>query len=245
MLAATTQLRSSRLALILEAMCSMIKVVAAANAFHAHGDCVSASNSLQCRRAPCRRFWFPEGWRAACWGLGLHDCESVALPPLEGLLSPRRRSSLSAAGRIRGGEGCARDLLSRARTVGARALLGASYLMAGIQIDAPSRARDARRYGRARPTHYLAHSRTPRWRSSASWATRLPDRAVECVRPLIGASAPRDSVMHCVALCSSASLIGPSLVADPWSVFNYRGQGLPVAENPCGVRISKESQGDL
>ena len=40
------------------------------------------------------------------------------------------------------------------------------------------------------------------------WLRGFPDQAVECVRPLTGAAAPRDVVMHCIALCWSASLFG-------------------------------------
>jgi predicted ATPase len=40
------------------------------------------------------------------------------------------------------------------------------------------------------------------------WLRGFPDRALECVRPLVGTSAPQDVVMHCIALCWSASVFG-------------------------------------
>jgi tetratricopeptide (TPR) repeat protein len=40
------------------------------------------------------------------------------------------------------------------------------------------------------------------------WLRGFPDRALECVRPLTGTATPRDVVMHCIALCWSASLFG-------------------------------------
>jgi hypothetical protein len=70
----------------------------------------------------------------------------------------------------------------------------------GVRDDAALRG--------AQPGHF-AYSRTPQIPlARVLWLRGFPDRAIECVRPLIGAAAPRDVVMHCIALCWSASVFG-------------------------------------
>ena len=60
----------------------------------------------------------------------------------------------------------------------------------------------------AQPGHF-AYARTPQIPlARVLWLRGFPDRAIECVRPLMGAATPRDVVMHCIALCWSASLFG-------------------------------------
>jgi predicted ATPase len=60
----------------------------------------------------------------------------------------------------------------------------------------------------AQPSHF-AYSRTPQIPlGRVLWLRGFPDRAIECVRPLTAAAAPRDVVMHCIALCWSASVFG-------------------------------------
>ena len=60
----------------------------------------------------------------------------------------------------------------------------------------------------AQPGHF-AYARTPQIPlARVLWLRGFPDRALECVRPLTGTATPRDVVMHCIALCWSASLFG-------------------------------------
>ncbi|WP_262047211.1 ATP-binding protein [Bradyrhizobium sp. Bra78] len=95
---------------------------------------------------------------------------------------------------------------------GSKALLGVSYHLAGDQVAAEAHldqgVRDDAALRGTQPGHF-AYSRTPQIPlARVLWLRGFPDRALECVRPLVGASAPRDAVMHCIALCWSASVFG-------------------------------------
>ncbi len=93
-----------------------------------------------------------------------------------------------------------------------KALLGVSYHLAGDQVEAQAHLDEGLRDDAAlrgtRPGHF-AYSRTPQIPlARVLWLRGFPDHALECIRPLIGAAAPRDVVMHCIALCWSASVFG-------------------------------------
>jgi predicted ATPase/DNA-binding winged helix-turn-helix (wHTH) protein len=109
-------------------------------------------------------------------------------------------------------EKIARDIGDAAGIAGAKALVGVSYHLVGNQPAAHLHLEegltgDAALRG-AQPGHF-AYSRTPQIPlARVLWLRGFPDRAVECVRPLTGAAAPRDAVMHCIALCWAASLYG-------------------------------------
>ncbi|MBR0906495.1 winged helix-turn-helix domain-containing protein [Bradyrhizobium liaoningense] len=95
---------------------------------------------------------------------------------------------------------------------GSKALLGVSYHLAGNQTEAQAHldegVRDDAALRGTQPGHF-AYSRTPQIPlARVLWLRGFPNRAVECVRPLVGASVPRDAVMHCIALCWSASVFG-------------------------------------
>jgi predicted ATPase/DNA-binding winged helix-turn-helix (wHTH) protein len=109
-------------------------------------------------------------------------------------------------------ERIARVIGDAAGIAGAKALVGVSYHLVGDQraaqlhldegMSGDAALRDAQ------PGHF-AYSRTPQIPlARVLWLRGFPDRAIECVRPLTGAKAPRDVVMHCVALCWSATLFG-------------------------------------
>ena len=109
-------------------------------------------------------------------------------------------------------ERIARLIGDTAGIAGAKALLGVSYHLVGNQTEAQLHldegVRDDAALRGAQPGHF-AYSRTPQIPlARVLWLRGFPDRAVECVRPLTGAGAPRDVVMHCIALCWSASLFG-------------------------------------
>lgn len=95
---------------------------------------------------------------------------------------------------------------------GSKALLGVSYHLAGNQVEAQAHldegVRDAAALRGTQPGHF-AYSRTPQIPlARVLWLRGFPDRALGCVRPLVGAAAPRDVVMHCIALCWSSSVFG-------------------------------------
>ncbi|MET4221602.1 putative ATPase/DNA-binding winged helix-turn-helix (wHTH) protein [Bradyrhizobium sp. LB14.3] len=109
-------------------------------------------------------------------------------------------------------ERIARLIGDTAGIAGSKALLGVSYHLAGDQAEAQAHldqgVRDAAALRGTQPGHF-AYSRTPQIPlARVLWLRGFPDRALECVRPLVGASAPRDAVMHCIALCWSASVFG-------------------------------------
>ncbi|MCS3763114.1 putative ATPase/DNA-binding winged helix-turn-helix (wHTH) protein [Bradyrhizobium centrosematis] len=106
----------------------------------------------------------------------------------------------------------AQEIGDRAGIAGAKALLGVSWHLFGDQhaaqlhLDEGMQGQTALRD--AQPTHF-AYSRTPQIPlARVLWLRGYPDRAVECVRPLTEAAAPRDAVMYCIALCWSASVYG-------------------------------------
>jgi predicted ATPase/DNA-binding winged helix-turn-helix (wHTH) protein len=109
-------------------------------------------------------------------------------------------------------ERIARSIGDTAGIAGAKALVGVSYHLIGNQTEAQVHLDegvlgDAALRG-AQPDHF-AYSRTPQIPlARVLWLRGFPDRAIECVRPLTGAAAPRDIVMHCIALCWSASVFG-------------------------------------
>jgi len=109
-------------------------------------------------------------------------------------------------------ERVARLIGDTAGIAGSKALLGVSYHLAGDQAEAQAHldegVRDADALRGAQPGHF-AYSRTPQIPlARVLWLRGFPDRALDYVRPLVGASAPRDAVMHCIALCWSASVFG-------------------------------------
>jgi tetratricopeptide (TPR) repeat protein len=109
-------------------------------------------------------------------------------------------------------ERVARLIGDTAGIAGAKALVGVSYHLVGNQTEAQLHldegVRDDAALRGTQPGHF-AYSRTPQIPlARVLWLRGFPDRAVECVRPLTGAEAPRDVVMHCIALCWSASLFG-------------------------------------
>jgi len=109
-------------------------------------------------------------------------------------------------------ERVARLIGDAAGIAGAKALVGVSYHLVGNQTEAQLHLdegvrNDAALRG-AQPGHF-AYSRTPQIPlARVLWLRGFPDQAVERVRPLTGAGAPPDIVMHCIALCWSASLYG-------------------------------------
>lgn len=109
-------------------------------------------------------------------------------------------------------ERIARLIGDSAGIAGSKALLGVSYHLAGDQAEAQAHLdeglRDDAALRGAEPGHF-AYARMPQIPlARVLWLRGYPDRALECVRPLVGASAPRDVVMHCIALCWSASVFG-------------------------------------
>ena len=109
-------------------------------------------------------------------------------------------------------ERIARLIGDTAGIAGSKALLGVSYHLAGDQTEAQAHLDEGMRDDAAlrgtQPGHF-AYSRTPQIPlARVLWLRGYPDRALECVLPLVGASAPRDVVMHCIALCWSASVFG-------------------------------------
>lgn len=109
-------------------------------------------------------------------------------------------------------ERIARLIGDTAGIAGSKALLGVSYHLAGDQSRAQAHldegVRDDAALRGTEPGHF-AYSRTPQIPlARVLWLRGYPDRALECVRPLVGAAAPRDVVMHCIALCWSASVFG-------------------------------------
>jgi predicted ATPase len=109
-------------------------------------------------------------------------------------------------------ERIARQIGDTAGIAGAKALLGVSYHLVGDQTEAQVQLDEGvlgdAALRSAQPGHF-AYSRTPQIPlARVLWLRGFPDRAIECVRPLTGAAAPRDVVMHCIALCWSASVFG-------------------------------------
>lgn len=109
-------------------------------------------------------------------------------------------------------ERIARVIGDTAGIAGAKALIGVSYHLVGNQQAAQLHLDEGvlgdAALRSAQPGHF-AYARTPQIPlARVLWLRGFPDRAVECVRPLTGAAAPRDVVMHCIALCWSASLYG-------------------------------------
>ncbi|MBR1174541.1 winged helix-turn-helix domain-containing protein [Bradyrhizobium sp. KB893862 SZCCT0404] len=109
-------------------------------------------------------------------------------------------------------ERIARTIGDTAGIAGSKALLGVSYHLAGDQVAAQAHldegVRDSAALRGTQPGHF-AYSRTPQIPlARVLWLRGFPDRALDCVRPLVGAAAPRDVVMHCIALCWSASVFG-------------------------------------
>ena len=106
----------------------------------------------------------------------------------------------------------AREIGDTAGIAGAKALVGVSYHLVGNQTEAQVHLDEGVQgdaaLRSAQPGHF-AYARTPRIPlARVLWLRGFPDRAVECVRPFTGAATPRDVVMHCIALCWSASLFG-------------------------------------
>lgn len=109
-------------------------------------------------------------------------------------------------------ERVARLIGDAAGIAGAKALIGVSHHLVGNQAEAQLHldegVRNDAALREAQPGHF-AYSRTPQIPlARVLWLRGFPDRAVECARPLTGTGAPRDVVMHCIALCWSASLYG-------------------------------------
>ena len=109
-------------------------------------------------------------------------------------------------------EKVARLIGDTAGIAGAKALVGVSYHLVGNQTEAQVHLDEGVQGDAAlrstQPGHF-AYARTPQIPlARVLWLRGFPDRAVECVRPLTGAATPRDVVMHCIALCWSASLFG-------------------------------------
>jgi predicted ATPase/DNA-binding winged helix-turn-helix (wHTH) protein len=109
-------------------------------------------------------------------------------------------------------ERIARQIGDTAGIAGAKALLGVSYHLVGDQKEAQVHLDEGMQgdaaLRSAQPGHF-AYARTPQIPlARVLWLRGFPDRALECVRPLTEAAAPRDVVMHCIALCWSASLFG-------------------------------------
>ena len=95
---------------------------------------------------------------------------------------------------------------------GGKGLVGVSYHLIGDQRAAQLHLEEGVAGGEAlarmQPGHF-AYSRTPQIPlARVLWLRGFPDQAIECARPLTGSAAPRDAVMHCIALCWSASLYG-------------------------------------
>ncbi|WP_445216878.1 ATP-binding protein [Bradyrhizobium sp. Pa8] len=109
-------------------------------------------------------------------------------------------------------ERIARQIGDTAGIAGSKALLGVSYHLAGDQAEAQAHldegVRDDAALRGTEPGHF-AYSRTPQIPlARVLWLRGFPDRALDCVRPLVGAAAPRDVVMYCIALCWSSSVFG-------------------------------------
>lgn len=109
-------------------------------------------------------------------------------------------------------ERIARVIGDTAGIAGAKALVGVSYHLVGnqtqaqVHLDEGVQGEAALRS--AQPGHF-AYARTPQIPlARVLWLRGFPDRALECVRPLTGTATPRDVVMHCIALCWSASVFG-------------------------------------
>jgi predicted ATPase len=109
-------------------------------------------------------------------------------------------------------EKVARVIGDPAGLAGAKALVGVSYHLVGNQTEAQVHLDEGVQgdaaLRSAQPGHF-AYARTPQIPlARVLWLRGFPDRAIECVRPLTGTAAPRDVVMHSIALCWSASLFG-------------------------------------
>ncbi|WP_346658103.1 winged helix-turn-helix domain-containing protein [Bradyrhizobium sp. 157] len=109
-------------------------------------------------------------------------------------------------------ERTAREIGDPAGIAGGKGLVGVSYHMIGDQRAAQLHLEEGVAGNPAlrsmQPGHF-AYSRTPQIPlARVLWLRGFPDQALECARPLTAASAPRDVVMYCIALCWSASLFG-------------------------------------
>lgn len=109
-------------------------------------------------------------------------------------------------------ERIARVIGDPAGIAGAKALVGVSYHLVGDQAAAQLHLDEGVSggvaLGNAQPGHF-AYSRSPQIPlARVLWLRGFPDRALDCVRPLTAAAAPKDVVMHAVALCWSASVFG-------------------------------------
>ena len=109
-------------------------------------------------------------------------------------------------------ERTAQEIGDPAGIAAGKGLVGVSYHMIGDQRAAQLHLEQGIAGNPAlrsmQPGHF-AYSRTPQIPlARVLWLRGFPDQAVECARPLTGASAPRDVVMYCIALCWSASLFG-------------------------------------
>jgi predicted ATPase/DNA-binding winged helix-turn-helix (wHTH) protein len=109
-------------------------------------------------------------------------------------------------------ERIARVIGDAAGIAGAQGLIGCSYHLIGDQRAAHRHLEEALlgdlALRRMQPGHF-AYSRTPQIPLARTlWLLGFPDQAVEGARPLTGAAAPRDVVMHCIALCWAASVFG-------------------------------------
>ena len=109
-------------------------------------------------------------------------------------------------------ERVARAIGDTAGIAGAKSLIGCSYHLIGNQPTAYRYLEEALSgevaLRRTQPGHF-AYSRTPQIPLARTlWLLGFPDQAVEFARPLTGAAAPRDAVMHCIALCWASSVFG-------------------------------------
>jgi predicted ATPase/DNA-binding winged helix-turn-helix (wHTH) protein len=133
-------------------------------------------------------------------------------------------------------ERVAREIGDGAGMAGARALLGVSYHLIGEQQAAQLHLEEGMQgeaaLRLAQPGHF-AYSRTPQIPlARVLWLRGFPDRAIDCVRPLTEAAAPRDAVMYCIALCWSASVYG--WVSD-WSSVETMGKRLAAHAGTHGL----------
>jgi predicted ATPase/DNA-binding winged helix-turn-helix (wHTH) protein len=109
-------------------------------------------------------------------------------------------------------ERVAREIGDTAGIAGAKALVGVSYHLVGNQTEAQIHLDEGVKgdaaLRSAQPGHF-AYARTPQIPlARVLWLRGFPERALECARPLTGTATSRDVVMHCIALCWSASLFG-------------------------------------
>lgn len=109
-------------------------------------------------------------------------------------------------------EQVAREIGDPAGFAGADVLLGVSHHLAGNQLAAQRHLEKAMQNDAALrlagPGHF-AYARTPRIPLARTlWLRGFPDQAVELARAVTNDAAPRDLVMHCIALCWATSVFG-------------------------------------